>query len=164
MAWFTIIGPSSSSISWWLFSILSPLPGMVLYVTILTSYWLSSDSCTVQERLTIRRPRRRVSVEFRPRSPREPTWILFYRITSIILSRFIIDLRQNVEEHSSSVSNHGTLEFAQKVEDGLGGTVRSIWGSGTHEDWNDDEGVPLPEYSIASSGERVVIEDVDYRR
>ena len=62
------------------------------------------------------------------------------------------------------MSNHGTLEFAQKVEDGLGGTVRSIWGSGTHEDWNDDEGVSLPEYSIASSGERVVLEDVDYGR
>ena len=32
------------------------------------------------------------------------------------------------------------------------------------EDWNDDEGVSLPEYSIASSGERVVLEDVDYGR
>ena len=90
--------------------------------------------------------------------------MLLYSITSIILSRFIIDLRQNVEEHSSSVSNHGTLEFAQKVEDGLGGTVRSIWGSGTHEDWEGDEGLPLSEYSIASSGERVVLEDVDYGR
>ena len=62
------------------------------------------------------------------------------------------------------MSNHGTLGFAQKVEDGLGGTVRSIWGSGTHEDWEGDEGLPLPEYSTASSGERVVLEDVDYGR
>ena len=66
--------------------------------------------------------------------------LFIYRIASIILSRFILDLRRDQNVHSISVSGSPTLEFAQRVEDGLGGSLNSIWGSGINEDWDNGEG------------------------
>ena len=56
-----------------------------------------------------------------------------HRITSIILSRFILDLHRSADEHSTPGPDEPTLQFARRVEDDLGGSLSSIW-------WNDIEG------------------------
>ena len=66
-------------------------------------------------------------------------YILVHRIASIILSRFILDLRQNGAESSTMYPSQSTVEFAQRVEDGLGGSSNSLWGSGTDEDQSEHE-------------------------
>ena len=55
------------------------------------------------------------------------------RVTSVILSHFILDLRQDENEHFASTTTQSTLEFAQRVEDSLGGSLNNIWGSGIDE-------------------------------
>ena len=65
--------------------------------------------------------------------------LIFHRIISIILSRFILDLRHSSDEGSTHETAQPTLEFAQRVEDGLGGSLNSIWGSGSNEDSDENE-------------------------
>ena len=62
------------------------------------------------------------------------------RITSIILSRFILDLRCASSEHEASVTTQPTLQFAERIEDGLGGSLSIIWGSriDQNQDGNED--------------------------
>lgn len=59
---------------------------------------------------------------------------LAHRTTSIILSHFILALRQCQDEHSRSTPKKTTIQFAQRVEDGLGGSLNSIWGSDNDAD------------------------------
>ena len=67
-------------------------------------------------------------------------FILFIcRITSIILSRFILDLRRNPDEHTISAKTQSTIQFAERVEDVLGGSLNSIWGSGIDQDEGENE-------------------------
>ena len=59
-----------------------------------------------------------------------------HRVTSIILSRFILALRQNTGKDSTTgvVSNCSTVDFIQRVEDGLGGSLGSTYGDDIEED------------------------------
>ena len=82
-----------------------------------------------------------------------------HRVTSIILSRFILALRQNTGKDSTSgvVSNCSTIDFVQRVEDGLGGSLGSAYGDGIEEDV-DENGVferPSPDpprYAVSFMG------------
>ena len=75
------------------------------------------------------------------------------RITAIVLSRFILDLRHAADKKVTSVPTQQSLQFAQRVEDGLGGTLNTIWGSGINEGLDDDEGVgPLEDVQVVSVG------------
>ena len=63
-----------------------------------------------------------------------------HRVTSIIISRFILDLRYNPEENGNAAShNQTTIQFASRIEGNLGASLNSIWGSGTSEDQGDAE-------------------------
>ena len=79
---------------------------------------------------------------------------LAHRSTSIILSHFILALRQCQDEHSRSTSKKTTIPLAQRVEDGLGGALNSIWGS----DNDADESVQELGDRTAQSGEQVEVE------
>ena len=56
--------------------------------------------------------------------------MMVHSIRSIILSRFILDLRDKSEEDSASLPPQSALTFAQRLEDSLGGSLNSVWGGG----------------------------------
>ena len=60
--------------------------------------------------------------------------MMVHSIRSIILSRFILDLRDKSEEDSASLPPQSALTFAQRLEDSLGGSLNSIWGGGMNEE------------------------------
>ena len=62
-----------------------------------------------------------------------------YRVTSIILSHFILDIRHNADEPTTSTSNISTLEFMQQMDDGLGGPLSRTWRNDMNEDWEENE-------------------------
>ena len=55
------------------------------------------------------------------------------------MSRFILDLRRNPDEHTISAKTQSTIQFAERVEDVLGGSLNSIWGSGIDQDEGENE-------------------------
>ena len=76
------------------------------------------------------------------------------RITSIILSRFILDLRQNAHEHQTSAPNPSTIRFSERVEDGLGGSLNTIFRDDRDDisdNSEDDEDLPVSEHLSRSS-------------
>ena len=61
------------------------------------------------------------------------------RVTSVIISNFILNLRNDTDNNSSSAVTQSSVQFAQRVEDGLGGSLNSTWGSGANQDQDDNE-------------------------
>ena len=55
------------------------------------------------------------------------------RITSIILSHFILDLRLDPDEHSESIARQSTITFASRIEGNLGAPLNGLWGSAMDE-------------------------------
>ena len=74
------------------------------------------------------------------------------RITAIVLSRFILDLRRDPDEHATSAVTQPTLQFAQRLEDGLGGSLSGTWRSEIDED-EVDEITASPEHLEVLNGE-----------
>ena len=79
-------------------------------------------------------------------------WISEHRVTSIILSRFILALRQNTSNVSTAgiASSYSTVDFAQRVEDGLGGSLSGAYESGIDADEDESEGPQHPEFMSRS--------------
>ena len=71
-----------------------------------------------------------------------------FSITSIILSRFILDLRRMSDNHLLSVTNRSSLQFAERVEDGLGGSLNSFWDNGTDGNNAEDENSQYWQYTV----------------
>ena len=69
-------------------------------------------------------------------------------ITSIILSRFILDLRRMSDVHLLSVTEQSTLQFAERMEDGLGGSLNSFWDNGT-DDYQEEEDSQYWKYPVS---------------
>ena len=57
-----------------------------------------------------------------------------FSVTSIILSRFILDLRHDPNEDPVTASHHTSIHFASRIQDNLGASLNSIWGSGAPRD------------------------------
>ena len=98
-------------------------------------YTAFPDIQAVSKCVAIRIPRRCVSIIFIPLAAFSQ---LFPRITSIIISRFILNLRCSLDGKSTSASSQPTLQFAQRVEDGLGGSLSGTWRSEIDEDEVDE--------------------------
>ena len=75
-----------------------------------------------------------------------------HRVTSIILSRFILALRLNTEKDSTSgvVSNCSTIDFIPRVEDGLGGSLGSAYRDGIEEGVDESGVFERPESRLTS--------------
>ena len=75
-----------------------------------------------------------------------------HRVTSIILSRFILALRLNTGKDSTSgvASNCSTIDFVQRVEDGLGGSLGSAYRDGTEENVDENGVFQSPESRLTS--------------
>ena len=78
--------------------------------------------------------------------------MMVHSIRSIILSRFILDLRDKSEEDSASLPPQSALTFAQRLEDSLGGSLNSIWGSGINGDGEDSQVQNRPEILLRQQG------------
>ena len=89
-----------------------------------------------------------------------------HRVTSIILSRFILALRQNTgkDPTSGAVSNCSTIDFVQRVEDGLGGSLGSAYGDGIEEDVDENGVFEHPESMLTSFEGRVGPDNVNFNR
>ena len=75
-----------------------------------------------------------------------------------------MNLRSNKDEDATSAPNHPTIEFARRVEDGLGGSLNSIWGSDVDEEEREVEGPELIDHFGTRSGQRVDPESVGDNR
>lgn len=76
-------------------------------------------------------------------------------VRSIILSRFILDLRYDPGERSYSTRRYTELEFAtRELGTGLGASLNTIWGSGIDGNQEDVEDVPNLEYPMVLLGDR----------
>ena len=64
-----------------------------------------------------------------------------------------MNLRQSSDEHSYSSADRSTVEFAQRVEDGLGGSLNTIWGNRNDEYLEENEGSLLQEHTNIESVE-----------
>ena len=95
---------------------------------------LISHRQIVQGCIITRFSRGRVSLRF---SPQDVFSTSANRVRSIILSRFILNLRSDTIELAISTANGSTIEFAQRVEDGFGGILNSFWRGNNDEN---DEG------------------------
>ena len=60
-----------------------------------------------------------------------------HRFTSIILSHFILDLRHGTDGNQMSIPNQTTVQFAHKVEDGLGTSLNNTWWDGNIDECGD---------------------------
>ena len=71
-----------------------------------------------------------------------------------------MDLRSNKDEGATSAPNHPTIEFARRVEDGLGGSLNSIWGSRVDEEGAERKDPGLIDHFGTRSGQLVDPESV----
>ena len=74
--------------------------------------------------------------------------IFCFSIGSIILSRFILDLRYDPDGSLRSTSERTSIRFAPRVEGNLGATLLSLWGSGMLEDDEDEDSDQPPQNDI----------------
>ena len=68
--------------------------------------------------------------------------IIFYSLTSILLSRFILDLRSiHLSEDQSSGSTHQvtSVRFATNIEGNLGASLDISWATGEDQDIDEEE-------------------------
>ena len=75
-----------------------------------------------------------------------------------------MDLRSNKDEGATSAQNHPTIEFARRVEDGLGGSLNSIWGTSSDDEEGEGEDPELIDHFGTRSGQRVDPESVGDNR
>ena len=75
-----------------------------------------------------------------------------------------MDLRSNKDEGATSAPSHPTIEFARRVEDGLGGSLNSIWGTSSDDEEGKGEDPELIDHFGTRSGQRVDPESVGDNR
>ena len=84
----------------------------------------------------------RVSNKFIPLYSRDNTDIVSYRLTSILLSHFILDLRSiHLSEDDTSGSTHQvtSVRFASNIEGNLGASLDISWATGQERDMGEEE-------------------------
>ena len=88
--------------------------------------------------------------------------IIFYSLTSILLSRFILDLRSiHLSEDQSSGSTHQvtSVRFATNIEGNLGASLDISWATGEERDIDEEE-----DNDIVHSDHPLAVEPADIRR
>ena len=100
---------------------------------------ISNVTVAQSARLASRLARSGVRICSRSRAYSESSEQEYYRIASIILSRFILDLRYDPNEHAGPTTIWISMHVASGIEGNMGAPLNSIWGSGLHNDQEDDE-------------------------
>ena len=83
-----------------------------------------------------------VSNKFLPFCSCDNTDVIFYSLTSILLSHFILDLRSiHLSEDDTSGSTHQltSIRFASNIETNLGASLHVSWATGKERDIDEEE-------------------------
>ena len=87
--------------------------------------------------------------------------IIYYSLTSILLSHFILDLRSiHLSEDDTSGSTHQatSVRFASDIEENLGGSLDISWATGEERDIEEEE-----DNDIVYSDNPIAVGPIDIR-